>query len=341
MKLLTVAVPCYNSESYMEHCVESLLPGGDEVEIILVDDGSKDNTAVIADRLAAEHPGIVKVIHKENGGHGSGVNAGIEHATGLYYKVVDSDDWVDKEAYPKLLAKLREFAGMEEKPDAIISNYIYDKEGAKNKKVMKYTSSLPQDRIFGWNDVKNMGLGHYILMHSLMYRTQVLRDCGLHLPEHTFYVDNLFAFVPFPYVKKMYYMNVDFYHYFIGRSDQSVNESVMISRIDQQIRVTKLMIDYLVAKKQELVKNRRLYQYMRNYLEIIMTVSSVLLIRSGMQEHLDKKKELWEYLKSKDKRLYLWMRNGIMGGTMNLPGKGGRKISVEGYKICQKLFGFN
>lgn len=325
----------------MEHCVESLLPGGDEVEIILVDDGSKDNTAVIADRLAAEHPGIVKVIHKENGGHGSGVNAGIEHATGLYYKVVDSDDWVDKEAYPKLLAKLREFAGMEEKPDAIISNYIYDKEGAKHKKVMKYTSSLPQDRIFGWNDVKNMGLGHYILMHSLMYRTQVLRDCGLHLPEHTFYVDNLFAFVPFPYVKKMYYMNVDFYHYFIGRSDQSVNESVMISRIDQQIRVTKLMIDYLVAKKQELVKNRRLYQYMRNYLEIIMTVSSVLLIRSGTQEHLDKKKELWEYLKSKDKRLYLWMRNGIMGGTMNLPGRGGRKISVEGYKICQKLFGFN
>ena len=132
-----------------------------------------------------------------------------------------------------------------------------------------------------------------------------------------------------------------FYRYYIGRQDQSVNETVMISRIDQQIRVTKLMIDYLVAKKQELVKNRRLYQYMRNYLEIIMTVSSVLLIRSGTQEHLDKKKELWEYLKSKDKRLYLWMRNGIMGGTMNLPGRGGRKISVEGYKICQKLFGFN
>ena len=106
-------------------------------------------------------------------------------------------------------------------------------------------------------------------------------------------------------------------------------------------KVTKLMIDYLVGRKSELVKNRRLYQYMRNYLEIIMTVSSVLLIRSGTTEHLEKKKELWEYLKGKDKRLYLWMRNGIMGGTMNLPGRGGRKISVEGYKICQKLFGFN
>ena len=112
-------------------------------------------------------------------------------------------------------------------------------------------------------------------------------------------MDNLYVFEPLPYVKNMYYLDVNFYRYYIGRQDRSVNETVMISRIDQQIRVTKLMIDYLVAKKQELVKNRRLYQYMRNYLEIIMTVSSVLLIRSGTQEHLDKKKELWGYLKSR------------------------------------------
>ena len=338
MKLLTVAVPCYNSESYMEHCVESLLPGGDEVEIILVDDGSKDNTAVIADRLAAEHPGIVKVIHKENGGHGSGVNAGIEHATGLYYKVVDSDDWVDKEAYPKLLAKLREFAGMEEKPDAIISNYIYDKEGAKHKKVMKYTSSLPQDRIFGWNDVKNMGLGHYILMHSLMYRTQVLRDCGLHLPDHTFYVDNLFAFVPFPYVKKMYYMNVDFYHYFIGRSDQSVNESVMISRIDQQIRVNKLMIDCMAAQSHEHTKLRK---YMLNYLSIVTTVTSILLIRMDSKDADAMKDELWKYMKKKDPLTYTTLRRGLLGVAMNMRSKIGRKITVAGYKISQKIYGFN
>ena len=322
----------------MENCVNSLLPGGDEVEIILINDGSKDSTPQIADRLAAEHPGIVKVIHKENGGHGSGVNAGIEHATGLYYKVVDSDDWVDAEAYPKLLAKLREFAAMEEKPDAVISNYIYDKEGAKHKKVMKYTKSLPQNRIFGWDDVKNMGLGHYILMHSLMYRTQVLRDCGLHLPEHTFYVDNLFAFVPFPYVKKMYYMDLDFYHYFIGRSDQSVNETVMISRIDQQIRVNKIMIDTMAGRK---IANKRLRQYMISYLDIITTISSVMLLRSGTEENLEKKKELWQYLKSKDTGLYLKLRHGIFGRTMNLPGKGGRKLSVAAYRITQKFYGFN
>lgn len=101
------------------------------------------------------------------------------------------------------------------------------------------------------------------------------------------------------------------------------------------------MIDYFVDKKQELLKDKRLYQYMYNYLEIITTVSSVLLIRSGTEENLEKKKELWKYLKAKDKKLFTRMRHGIMGSAMNLPGKSGRKISVGGYKICQKIFKFN
>ena len=99
MKLLTVTIPCYNSEDYMEKCIDSLLIGGDEVEMIIVNDVSKDQTAEIADRYAAEYPSIVKAIHKENGGHGSAVNAGMENATGLFFKVVDSDDWVKESDY--------------------------------------------------------------------------------------------------------------------------------------------------------------------------------------------------------------------------------------------------
>ena len=94
MKLLSFAIPCYNSKDYMEHCIESILPGGDDVEIIIVDDGSKDETAAIADRYAAEYPDIVKAVHQENGGHGEAVNTGLKNATGKYFKVVDSDDWV-------------------------------------------------------------------------------------------------------------------------------------------------------------------------------------------------------------------------------------------------------
>ena len=341
MKLLSVAIPCYNSEAYMSKCINSLLIGGEEVEIIIVDDGSSDRTAEIADDYAEKYPTIVKAIHQENGGHGQAVNTGIKNATGLYFKVVDSDDWVNQDAYYEILKTLYDLTRGADTVDLLISNFVYEKQGATRKKVMQYRHCFPTNQIFGWDEVRHMKKGQYLLMHSMIYRTKLLHDCGMELPKHTFYVDNLFAFEPLPYVKNLYYLDVNFYRYYIGRQDQSVNETVMISRIDQQIRVTKLMIDYLVGRKSELVKNRRLYQYMRNYLEIIMAVSSVLLIRSGTTEHLEKKKELWEYLKGKDKRLYLWMRNGIMGGTMNLPGRGGRKISVEGYKICQKLFGFN
>ena len=115
MKLLSVAIPCYNSEAYMSKCINSLLIGGEEVEIIIVDDGSSDRTAEIADDYAEKYPTIVKAIHQENGGHGQAVNTGIKNATGLYFKVVDSDDWVDEEAYKQILKKLKEFARSEER----------------------------------------------------------------------------------------------------------------------------------------------------------------------------------------------------------------------------------
>lgn len=111
MKLLSVTIPSYNSQDYMEHCIESLLPGGEDVEIIVVDDGSTDRTAEIADAYAEKYPTIVKAVHQENGGHGEAVNAGIRNATGLYFKVVDSDDWVDGEAYQRVLDTLRDLSG--------------------------------------------------------------------------------------------------------------------------------------------------------------------------------------------------------------------------------------
>lgn len=337
MKLLTFAIPCYNSESYMEHCIESLLPGGEDVEILIVDDGStKDRTAEIADAYEKKYPGIVRAIHQENGGHGEAVNAGIRNATGLYFKVVDSDDWVDYDSYMKILAKLKELAGGDRTLDMFIANYVYEKEGAKHKKVMRYTA-LPKDKLITWNDSK-FHKGQYILMHSVIYRTQLLRECGLELPKHTFYVDNIYVYKPLPNVKYMYYMDVDFYRYFIGRDDQSVNEKVMIGRIDQQIRVNKIMVDEFDLWK---LSNKKLRKYMFNYLEIITVVSTIMLIRSGTQENLDKKRELWKYIKDRDIRLFHRLRRGILGNTMNLPGKGGRKISVAAYKISQKVVGFN
>ena len=338
MKLLSIGIPSYNSEGFMRKCIESLLPGGEEVEIIIVNDGSKDGTGAIADEYAAKYPTIVKAVHQENGGHGEAVNAGLRNATGLYYKVVDSDDWVNEEAYLAILKKLAELVKSGDMVDMFISNYVYEKEGKKRKKVMQYRTAFPTDQIFTWDDVKFLHVGQYILMHSVIYRTQMLKDCGLELPKHTFYVDNIYVYHPLPYVKKMYYMDVNFYRYYIGREGQSVREQVMIGRIDQQIRVNKILIDDCDVWK---LKNKKLRNYMLSYLEIMMAVSSILAIRSKQPENLAKKKELWQYLKAKDVRAYKKIRRSIMGNTMNLPGKGGRKISVAAYKIAQKVVGFN
>ena len=338
MKLLSFVVPCYNSEAYMRKCVDSLLPGGDEVEILIVDDGSVDETGKIADEYAEKYPTIVRAIHQENGGHGEAVNAGLRNATGVYFKVVDSDDCVSETAYKKILEVLEEMIRSGARLDMLISNFVYDKQGSKRKKVMRYTTALPENEIFTWSDVKHFHKGQYILMHSVIYRTQVLRESGLELPKHTFYVDNIFVFQPLPYVKTMYYLNVNFYRYFIGREDQSVNEEVMIRRIDQQIKVNKIMIDYLDISK---LSNKKLRDYMISYLDIIMTVSSIMLIKSGTDENFEKKKELWSYLRKHDRRLYYKIRTGILGRYMNLPGKAGRQVSVAGYKVMQRFFGFN
>lgn len=338
MKILSVAVPCYNSESYMENCINSLLEGGEDVEIIIVDDGSSDNTGAIADAYAAKYPSIIKAVHQENGGHGEAVNTGLRNATGLYFKVVDSDDWVNKEAYAEILDTLEQLLRGPETLDMLISNFVYEKEGASRKKVMQYRRYLPVGTVFQWEEIRNLPKGKYILMHSVIYRTQLLRDCHLELPKHTFYVDNLFVYEPLPFVKNMYYLDVNFYRYYIGRADQSVNESVMISRIDQQLKVNKLMID--VFEKYDL-RQKHLRKYMLNYLDIITTVSSIMLIRSGTQEALEKKKELWNYLKEADRAVYYSLRYGLLGRAVNLPGKGGRKLSVTAYKICQKFYGFN
>ncbi len=339
MKLISFAIPCYNSASYMRNCIESILPGGEEVEIIIVDDGSKkDNTLEIAKEYEEKYPGICKAVHQENGGHGEAVNTGLRNASGLYFKVVDSDDWLDSKVLLEVLERIRNLTLSGESIDMLVANFIYDKVGQENKKVMSYANAFPEDKVFGWAEMKNFHLGQYILMHSVIYRTKMLKDCGLQLPKHTFYVDNLFVYEPLPHVKKIYYLNQNLYHYYIGREDQSVNETVMISRLDQQYRVNRLMIECCDVLK---VQPKKLRKYMILYLEIITTVSSVLAIKSGTEENLQRKKELWAELRENHFPLWWRMRSGFLGQGVNLPGKIGNKLTILAYKLTQKFYGFN
>ena len=338
MKYISFAIPCYNSEAYMEHAVESILPGGEAVEIIIVNDGSSDRTSEIAHEYAEKYPDIVKAVDKENGGHGDAVNSGLSNAQGKYFKVVDSDDWVDEEALHKILKLLRDLEEDDEEVDMLVSNYVYEKVGVTHKRCVHYRNVLPKDEIFRWDDIGHFRLDQYILMHSVIYRTAMLQLSQMRLPKHTFYVDNIYVYYPLPHVRKIYYLDVDFYRYFIGREDQSVNEKNMIARVDQQIFVTKSMIEMYQLRS---VTSRKLRQYMINYLAIMMTVSSILLIRSKKEENLEKKKELWKYLKKKDVKTYMKIRYGILGQTINLPGKSGRKISSLAYSVARRIIGFN
>ena len=340
-KLITFAVPCYNSAAYMEHCVDTLLQGGDDIEIILVDDGStKDNTGEICDRYAAQYPNVVRAIHQENGGHGEGVNQGIRNARGIYYKVVDSDDWVDVDALHKALDKLRQFVRDEKLVDMLICNYVYEHVEDNTQRVAHYRNVFPVGRVFGWDSVKPFKVGQYLLMHSVIYRTQLLRDCQLELPKHTFYVDNIFVYQPLPAVRNMYYLDVDLYRYFIGRADQSVNEKVMLGRVDQQLRVNYHMLASHDLREVS-AKSKQLGGYMFNYLAIMVSISSIFLTMDGSPEALGKRTKLWEDIRKTDKRLYLRMRYFSVPALTNLPTAPGRKLSLALYRLTRKIYKFN
>lgn len=339
-KIITFAVPCYNSAAYMEKCIDSLLKGGDVVEIIIVDDGStKDNTAEIADAYAAKYPTIVKAIHQENGGHGEAVNTGLRNATGMYYKVVDSDDWLDEDSLKKVIDTLMTFRKERNRIDMLICNYVYEHSEDGTSHVIGYENVLPENQVFGWDGVRKFRADQNLLMHSVIYRTKILRDSGMELPKHTFYVDNLFVYLPLPSVKTMYYLNEDLYRYFIGRDDQSVNEKVMISRIDQQIRVNKMMIDAFCLPKD--VSNKRLAKYMMSYLSMICCVTSVMCLISGTEENLNKRRELWQYLKKKYPSMYWHLRFSGRGIVSNPPGKMSYGLIIRGYRMAQKIYKFN
>ena len=220
-----------------------------------------------------------------------------------------------------------------------VDNYVYEHVADNTRNIVDYKGILPEGRVFTWQEIGKFPPSKNILMHSVIYRTEILRACSMELPKHTFYVDNIFVYQPLPQVKTIYYMNLDLYRYFIGREDQSVNEANMIKRVDQQLRVTRIMMNavdvYALPPEQA-----KLRAYMLNYFSMMMAISSIFLTLDGSKEALAKRKQLWEDLKAHDGHLYRRCRFSVAEGC-NLPGWLGSKISIGGYRIAQKLFKFN
>ncbi len=337
MKDITFVVPCYNAEDYMKRCLDSLLFCGEDGEIIIIDDGSTDDTGAIADEYAAVYPNIVTVVHKANGGHGSGINAGLRIASGRFFKVVDSDDWLDRKALERLMKCLKQ---QKDGVDMVVCNYVYDHLHENRQKSVSFSNIFPEEKICGWQDMRMFKPSQYLVMHALVFRTALLRESGVKLPAHTFYVDNLFAYKPLPYVQKIMYLDVDLYHYFLGREDQSVNEESYKKRIDQQIAVTKLVADSVDL---ELVrgKSRKLFRYMLRNISIMISISSVYLCMIQTTEADRKRRALWEYIKKKDISLYRRLRYTTLSGLTYLPGKWGRMLTLKGYEMAKKTYQFS
>lgn len=336
MVLMTFTVPCYNSEAYMRKCIDSLLPAGDDTEIIIIDDGSTDATGAIADGYAASYPTRVRVIHQENGGHGEGVNQGLRNARGLYFKVVDSDDWLDREALDKLLGRIREMVSAGTNADLYVCNYVYEHVADNSTYVMNYRKNFPDEKICGWSEVKTFGPTQYLMMHSVYFRTEILRESGLVLPKHTFYVDNLYMFKPLPLVKTIYYMPLDLYRYFIGRADQSVTLENGAKRVSQQILVTRLMVDCFDLRKMG-TENKRLQHYLLHELSMMIIICSVFTYADDTKERHEAYLDLWRHIKEHDPWLYRrlrWASNAIFATFRFKPG---RRITVLGYRFFKKI----
>lgn len=338
MKLITFTIPSYNSEAYLSHAVDTIISAGDEVEIIIVNDGSTDRTAEIADSYAEQFPNIVRVIHKTNGGHGSGVNAGVENATGLYFKVVDSDDWVDQEALKELLATIRGHLGKGIEADLYITNYVYDHVQDNTQFVRQWRRHFPPNHFCTWKEAKPFYGAQVLLMHALLYKTEILRQSDTVLPEHTFYVDNYFAYKPLPFMRKLFYLDVDLYHYFIGRDDQSVNINNFTKRYDQQIRVMLHMTDaYTYDEIMQMESGLR--RYMLHDLSAIM-MNTLLFCTSGGNEAERKAayQAMWEHICTKDPKLFNYLqKKGLPALVTWMPWNLRGSAMLFGYKVLCKV----
>lgn len=339
MKLLTCVVPCYNSAGWMERAVDSLLAGGEEMEILIVDDGSTDRTRAVADRLAEEHPTIVKAHHQANAGHGSALNYGIANAEGVYFKVVDSDDRMVKENLPGLMDVLREHADEDSRVDMIFHDYVYDHPEEENTFMITYAGKMKPDTVGTWEETRPFHTWNQFMIHSLIYSVQFLRENHVVMPEHTFYEDNIYIYQPLGKTRKILYHHAPLYGYCVGRVDQSIDEKNMLKRLDQATNIAKMQItSYSMEELNRMPKHLRGY-LINNACGQLFTTCALQFIENTERSH-GMNRELWQAIRDFDPALYRRLRRNPLGRVTCLPGRAGEKFLVFLYRTGRKMIKF-
>ncbi len=251
MKILTISVAAYNAAKDLPRCIDSLVNTAvsEELDIIIVNDGSTDNTLEVATDYQNRYEGIVRVIDKPNGGHGSTINASLQAAEGKYYRIVDADDWVDKEGLEKLIKNLRD-----ESADLVLTPYHeVDADTLEHRKT-----------VYPYNDDMKMGDRHSVdeaekvtlFMHSTTYKTDVLKKMGPIIDEKCFYVDVEYTLFPLKYVSDFVCYDFPVYEYLLGTPTQSMNRKVRIDRREQHLKVLYNVAEYYEREKAQLSDNK-------------------------------------------------------------------------------------
>ena len=243
MKILSIAVPSYNVEKTLDATLSSLCLDEivDVLDIIVVNDGSTDGTTDVAARFKLKYPDAVRVITKENGGHGSAVNTGIEAAAGAYFKVVDGDDTLEKEGF---IALVKLLSGT--KADMIASNYKKVTLNSTAASEAKRFEGIEYGRVYDFEELSSHK-SIFFPMHCMTIKTPILKDNNIRLQEHTFYVDSEFVLLPIPFINTVEFMSEYVYLYNIGLPGQSVDFAVFVKRYEDMYRVVRRLTDFAAS----------------------------------------------------------------------------------------------
>lgn len=325
-KTLTISIAAYNAENDLARCLDSMvaIESADDLEIIVVNDGSKDNTLRIAQSYQKKHPQIIKIIDKKNGGHGSTINASIKIAQGKYFKIVDADDWVDKNGLEKLITYLKSHDA-----DLVFNPYYeIDAESLKRKNLV-YPSNKNENfgKIFSIEAIKDT----IIYMHSITFKTSVIKKMGSVITENCFYVDMEYTIFPMLYVHDFVYLDFPVYEYLLGTLTQSMNMQNMIKRRDQHLKVTKRITEFYCNNQNAMSENlrkiilRRIRYAVLNQYSIYLNMNS----KEGKREVV----QFDKWLKEKNTDIY----QGAEGKTMQWI-RLSRKMDFFGFSIGQLIF---
>lgn len=336
--LVTFVIPCYNSAGYMRKSIDSLLRAiNHPCEVLIINDGSVDETSQIAHEYADKYS-FVFAIDQDNMNWGGVVNTAIACARGTYFKVLDSDDYFDKDSLAVVLGTLTDLRNSGIAPDLFITNYVYDHIADDTKKPIQYKKLFPEGQVFTWKDMGRPNIDQQIMIHAAWFKTSVLRKAKVKLPTGASYMDSLLVLQPMPYVETLFYLDIDAYHYIIGREGQSVAIETVKKQIDQQLLASKLAIDNNdYSKLYEEEPNRALL--MMGYISCMMSVSTIYLFKINTPEAIRKNQELWAYLEKENPTLYANVKKSL-AGLANRRTRVGRALAKFFYWVAQRLFKF-